>query len=230
VIFCNWLDSLFSSLSNIGGRFGFHAFLLTGVPLPNETLKENTLLSGWPDEWYELYNSKGYVHLDPVANRIRETTITFMWSDVAYDKSREKRGHIVMKESTEFRLNDGFCVPIYTAKGALAVATFGGEKVDLSGRDKSALQLVSMFAHSKAVELARTDGGDDEKDDFPRLTPREMECLEWASMGKTAWEIGVILGISKNTVNEYFCAINRKLNTTSKIHSVAQALRSGVLH
>ncbi|WP_334536923.1 LuxR C-terminal-related transcriptional regulator [Bradyrhizobium sp. AZCC 2230] len=29
------------------------------------------------------------------------------------------------------------------------------------------------------------------------LSPRELECLEWAARGKSAWEIGRILGISR---------------------------------
>ncbi|MFK5073526.1 helix-turn-helix domain-containing protein, partial [Klebsiella pneumoniae] len=32
-----------------------------------------------------------------------------------------------------------------------------------------------------------------------RLSPREFECLEWSSRGKSAWEIGSILGISRRT-------------------------------
>src|SRR5438552_4179208 len=29
----------------------------------------------------------------------------------------------------------------------------------------------------------------------PHLTPRELECLHWTLLGKTAWETGRILGI-----------------------------------
>lgn len=31
------------------------------------------------------------------------------------------------------------------------------------------------------------------------LSRREIECLKWAASGKTAWEIGRILGISRRT-------------------------------
>ena len=31
------------------------------------------------------------------------------------------------------------------------------------------------------------------------LSPRELECLEWAARGKSAWEIGRLLNISRRT-------------------------------
>ncbi|TIR87267.1 MAG: helix-turn-helix transcriptional regulator, partial [Mesorhizobium sp.] len=35
--------------------------------------------------------------------------------------------------------------------------------------------------------------------DGVRLTAREYECAQWAACGKTAWEIGCILGITRRT-------------------------------
>ncbi len=35
------------------------------------------------------------------------------------------------------------------------------------------------------------------------LTDRELECLFWIAEGKTSDEIAVILGISRNTINNY---------------------------
>jgi transposase-like protein len=32
------------------------------------------------------------------------------------------------------------------------------------------------------------------------LSPREAQCLQWASEGKSAWETGQIMGISHHTV------------------------------
>ncbi|MGY8639162.1 helix-turn-helix transcriptional regulator [Bradyrhizobium sp. 14AA] len=54
------------------------------------------------------------------------------------------------------------------------------------------LQLLAMFFHAHAKGMLEADctvGG------VP-LSPRELECLEWSARGKSAWEIGKILGIS----------------------------------
>lgn len=61
------------------------------------------------------------------------------------------------------------------------------------------------------------------------LTPRELEILEWVAEGKTAYEIGIILGISKRTVEEHTSHLVEKLGATNKTQAVAIALRTGLL-
>lgn len=52
------------------------------------------------------------------------------------------------------------------------------------------------------------------------LSPREFQCLEWSARGKTAWEISVILGISRRTVAYHLDNAKRKLG----VHSIAEAV------
>jgi len=51
------------------------------------------------------------------------------------------------------------------------------------------------------------------------LSPRELECLEWAAQGKSAWEIGCILGISRYTVASYLESAKEKLG----VRTIVQA-------
>ncbi|MBN1684199.1 MAG: helix-turn-helix transcriptional regulator [Gammaproteobacteria bacterium] len=44
------------------------------------------------------------------------------------------------------------------------------------------------------------------------LTPRENECVTWLNAGKTADETGIILNISKRTVEKHLENIRKKLN------------------
>lgn len=208
--------------------FGFDVFLMTGVPLPGETLDEHVVVSGWAEEWLERYGSKNYVHVDPIANQIRRTTNPFRWSDIVYDHKREKAGHTVMCEAQDFKMRDGFCVPIYTLGGYQAVVTMGGENYDLSQRDEAAIQLISLFAHSKTTEL-RMEHNNVPSKEIPHLTRRETEVLKWTSQGKTAWEIGQILSIAEGTVHLHIRSINRKFETSNKVHSVAEAMRVGLI-
>jgi DNA-binding NarL/FixJ family response regulator len=45
--------------------------------------------------------------------------------------------------------------------------------------------------------------------DIPLLTPREKECLRWTMDGKTAWELGKILGITEQTAVRHLKAMSR---------------------
>jgi DNA-binding CsgD family transcriptional regulator len=61
------------------------------------------------------------------------------------------------------------------------------------------------------------------------LTPREREVLWWAAQGKSAWEIGKILHISKRTVDEHTQKAIRKLGAVNRTQAVAVALRERVI-
>ncbi len=58
------------------------------------------------------------------------------------------------------------------------------------------------------------------------LTEREVECLYWISEGKTSEEIALILGISRNTINNYITSIMRKTATRNRPEAVAYAVRN----
>ena len=56
------------------------------------------------------------------------------------------------------------------------------------------------------------------------LTPRELEVITWVARGKSAWEIGEILGIAKRTVDEHTQTATRKLGAVNRTQAVALAL------
>ena len=61
------------------------------------------------------------------------------------------------------------------------------------------------------------------------LSPRQTECLRWASLGKTSKETALILGVSERTVNFHLCGAFEKLAVHSKHAAVAKALSLGLL-
>jgi DNA-binding CsgD family transcriptional regulator len=58
------------------------------------------------------------------------------------------------------------------------------------------------------------------------LTERELECLYWIAEGKTSDEIAVIIGISRNTINNYITSIMRKTSTRTRSEAIAFAVRN----
>nr|WP_271519543.1 helix-turn-helix transcriptional regulator [Bradyrhizobium sp. CCBAU 53380] len=53
--------------------------------------------------------------------------------------------------------------------------------------------------------------------------------MRWVAEGKSSWEIGMILGVSENTLNFHVKNAMRKLGATSRIQAVAIAIRLNVL-
>lgn len=62
-----------------------------------------------------------------------------------------------------------------------------------------------------------------------RLSPRERETLQWTAEGKTDVEIGIVMGITAAGVDYHLRSARAKLDTVNRAHTVAQALRAGLI-
>ncbi|MGY3619165.1 DNA-binding CsgD family transcriptional regulator [Bradyrhizobium sp. USDA 10063] len=105
------------------------------------------------------------------------------------------------EEAASFGIRCGFTIPIHDNSGAIAAVSFATDKrrigFERSIRERpDALQLIARYFHAHVkpkLQLDRLIGG-------TLLSPRELECLQWSSRGKSAGDIGTILGISQRTV------------------------------
>ncbi|RZL38578.1 MAG: LuxR family transcriptional regulator [Rubrivivax sp.] len=102
-----------------------------------------------------------------------------------------------------------------------ALPTTGEGLMQLVGR----LQLLAshaMVAADRLLSLAARSA------DFPKLTKRELDVLGWTAQGKTAWEVGIILGMSEKTVNFHLGNAMRKLEVSSKHQAVLKCIAAGI--
>jgi DNA-binding CsgD family transcriptional regulator len=88
------------------------------------------------------------------------------------------------------------------------------------------LQLFAVHAQDAAMRLFAPPSHQIER---PNLTPREVEALQWTMEGKTAWEVGAILGISERTAVLHLQNAMRKLEAVNKHQAVLKALRLGLI-
>src|ERR1700722_12618689 len=202
---------------------GFHAYIMAGLPAPGTALAELTVANGWPTEWFELYTRENFSAMDPVPRHGAGTVQPFEWSEARYDKDDDPAAHLVMTRATEFRLMDGYCIPMHYDDGG-AVISLATEHLHLDPVAKSALQLIGVYAHNRIRSLARPQ---QEKRDL--LTAREREVLRWVAGGKTSWEISVILRISERTVKFHLVEASRKLNALNRTAAVPKALARGLI-
>lgn len=61
------------------------------------------------------------------------------------------------------------------------------------------------------------------------ITQRELECIKWASEGKTSWEISQILTISKSTVDFHLANCIEKTGSTNRQQAIVKCLFNGQL-
>jgi LuxR family quorum sensing-dependent transcriptional regulator len=204
-------------------HYGFHAWLITGLPTGGGRIDPLMLVNGWPKGWSELYTRQNFVQDDPVVAHCFRSQVPFEWQDAPYDRVTQRRAQEVMDRAIDFRMKRGFCVPIHSAEGFQAVVTMAGERVDLAGRSKPALHLMALYSYAKAIELSQPT-----KLGYPQLlTNREREVLRWTAAGKTAWETSQILGIAESTVTAHLKAAAVKLDAPNRVAAVVAALRRG---
>lgn len=61
------------------------------------------------------------------------------------------------------------------------------------------------------------------------LTDRQLECLAWTQEGKSAVDIGQILGISARTVEGHLAKVCHHLGVRTRIQAVGKAKDLGLL-
>jgi LuxR family transcriptional regulator, quorum-sensing system regulator BjaR1 len=204
------------------GEFGFHAYIMAGIPTFGQSLGQLTLANGWPAEWFELYNRSNLVAVDPIPRHCQNTLNPFLWTEAPYDRTADPAAHGVMTRARDFRLNEGLCIPVHY-DDAVGAISLGGERPYLDAEAKSALHLIGIFTHGRLRSLMRPLGGAVAR----RLSKIEAEVLRWAARGKTAWETGRILGLSERNVRWHLEEAQRKLMTKNKTATVAAALVNG---
>lgn len=210
------------SFRSVLERYGFRDFMIGGLPVAHDPQWfRDILCDGWSPEWFKRYLAQGHFRYDPCAARSRFTSRPFLWSELDRKRMAQK-ARLVMDEATEFGLKDGICVPIHLPFAGPCVVTAASERIELPADN---LPLVETLCVHTFRSLAGLEGGSAEEDAGPALTPREREVLQWSAAGKTAEDIGVILGLTKNTVESHHRHIREKLDAINLVHAVTKAVR-----
>jgi LuxR family quorum sensing-dependent transcriptional regulator len=205
-------------------RFGFERTVVTGLlPIEGERFDDLVLASGWPPEFMQLYCKHDYIRFDPIARLARQSASPFVWEGSSYFRSEDANVAAVMKHAADFGMARGFIVPIHGPAGYEAAVSMSGVDIDLPAKLRPGLHLMAQYSFNQIWSVAAPQRK------TPCLTGREREVLTWAAKGKSAWEIGEILDITKRTVDEHAQHASRKLGAVNRTQAVAMALRNHLI-
>ena len=62
------------------------------------------------------------------------------------------------------------------------------------------------------------------------ITERQLECLSWVQQGKSATDIGSILGLSGRTVEKHIIKVCGHLGVKTRIQAVVRARELGLIN
>lgn len=215
-------------LVRIAAAYGMKtvAYLGTGTLDRRLPRREPYLAVTYSSEWIAHYRARGYVKIDPAIQTGLRRLLPIDWDDLAGQDSALRH---FFGEAAEFGLGrKGMSFPVHGHGGDRALFSIS---TDLSNREwqwarRTAFRHFPVIAAHLHDAVLRTDGFARGQ---PHLSPREVECLQWTSEGKTVWECGMILGLSPHTVRCYLESARHKLGASSNTHAVSIALKSGLL-
>lgn len=166
--------------------------------------------------------------IDPVAQHCKSSNLPIVWDQSTYVCAGRPD---LWEHQAAFGYSAGISVAVHLPRGQHVLT--GVDRDQALGWSANELQVVVgalyLFTICAFEAGQRIRGTELPGSDFPSLTPRELEVLRWASVGKTAWETGVILSIAENTVNRHIANISEKLQCCGKRQSVVRAAQLGLL-
>lgn len=198
------------------------------LSMPRRMHSAPELISNYPDAWTAHYLKRKYQTVDPVILQATDNTEPFDWGLKPGKQVLSVPQREMFEEAAVHGIRLGFTIPIHDGKGPMAAVTFASEErhsLEFSRRIAEygrVLQLMAICFHAharhKLIPNRVVDG-------VP-LSPREFECLEWSARGKTAWEIGRILGISRRTAAFHLDNARERLGVSSIRQAIARLIES----
>ena len=191
------------------------------LSLPSHTRDRPRLISNYPEAWMSLYLDKHYAAVDPVIRCVRCSDEPFSWERGFIFGDQSSAQIRLFDEAAEFGICSGLTIPIQDRYGNVAALTFAAEDDRpalrrVADRYRHAVRLIATCFHIHA----RRRCSDKQMVAGVQLTNREYECLQWAAKGKSAWEIGQILGITRRTAAFHLDNARQKLG----VRTIAQAV------
>ena len=211
-----------ATLSTLSGAFqravedlGF-SYFACGSHVDPLHPREAVMLLNYPKPWVKAYSEMQLHSIDPVFARAARSALPFFWDDPTFDSTVKARQRKMLDEARRFGIEHGYTIPVHSPRSPVPI--HASCSVIPDGRSHHphsyfAIQLMAGYLFESAtriMEVPQTNAS------VPTLSPRQRQCLELAGQGKTDWEIGVILGISQNTVHTHIESAKRRLNVTSR--------------
>ncbi len=218
-------QQLFQRIAAYSKRLGFE-YCCYGIRVPLPVSKSAVaIFDTYPDGWMAHYQAQDYIKIDSTVRDGALTTNMIVWPDVD-----EVAPCPLWEDAREAGLSVGIAQSSWAARGAFGLLSIArhADRLTPAEIDMLTLQthwlanlshsLMSGFMVPKLAPAASVV-----------LTAREREVLCWTAEGKTACEIGQILGIAERTVTFHVNNVLVKLGATNKVQAVVKAVSAGLI-
>jgi LuxR family transcriptional regulator, quorum-sensing system regulator SdiA len=229
--FSSALDCLMEISAELGFTQVLYAYLPRPARLPNgEWLPLKLNVRNFPRDWEAGWRQ--FMRVDPYYRACFEGTMPLEWTDIQSRPDLLPEQKAACDYLNDFGLSRGITVPVHLPGGRFGVVSAitdhtcsNWAHVREMARDPllwlthAFTQFVLERGWVEQIDTIRTPG----------LTPREIECLSWASEGKTDADTAIIIDRSVETVRMHMKNAIRKLETCNRAQAMAAAAQMGLI-
>ena len=189
---------------------------------------EFVVVDNTPQEYLGVFNDPRAMQRDPVMQHCKRQSLPIIWDQGTY--TSQGQGEL-WEEQARYGYQTGIAMALHLPEGKHFMLGVDRDRALPSDRHEltrvvADLQLFAVHALDAAMRVLLPS---DPAPDAPSLTPRELEAMRWTMDGKTAWEVGSILGITERTAVLHLNNAMRKLGCVNKHQAVLKALRLGLI-
>jgi LuxR family transcriptional regulator, activator of conjugal transfer of Ti plasmids len=221
------IESACEVLHQIADQYGFPYFSYLQL---NGHGTGDRIVANYPQEWRQRYETKLYIHYDPVVTVARQARLPFFWNNGGFIQPYRKAQQKVFHEAGSYGINTGYSIPIAGRSGECGLFSVAAHQerllLDALGPSGHLVYLLGLQLHDHLLGLTTRSTPVLRED---TLTARELECLKWAAEGLTTDQIADRVMISAATVNYHFNKVVTKLDAANRHHAAIKAVRMGLI-
>ena len=173
------------------------------------------------DRWEDAFERRHLFAEDPIIRHMRNGLGFVDWRD-AYRHYTPPSGYEQLVDACGLlpALSYGYSSQSHGVSGVTSVCTLNAMQRPLMTQDRYLITSLMPVLHMVGRGAPFRSRG---------LTGKELEILQWAREGKTAWEIALIREVSESTIKYHFKTIYGKLGVANRAQAVGEALCRGLI-
>jgi LuxR family quorum-sensing system transcriptional regulator CciR len=182
-------------------------------------------LQNYPPDWVDTFARGGLHREDPAQRLAARRAGGFAWADLPRLMSISRTQKRLLERAQRAGLGEGYTVPLHAPGERAASCSF----VMAPGNSMEpgvvlAAEILAHLAFGAAHDLRPAP-----KRDTPHLSRRQEQCVALMAQGKTDWEIGVILGLSEETITQYLKAARARFGVSRRTQLAIAAVCHGLI-
>lgn len=220
-----WSELLFA----LGRDVGFEWVLFGLVNSRHASLESAIVHSNYSPQWRERYDRDGFAYIDPTVSHCLSSSTPLIWDGTTFSTSAQQT---LYEQASAHGLRHGVALPMHGPCGEFGVLCFASASLPDAARRAASLaalpklSLIRDYAMASVAQLRDVGACHAEP---PRLTRRELEVLQWVTVGKSSWEIAKITNCSEATVNFHLANVRQKFNVNTRQQAVVKAITLGLI-